>query len=245
MVEPARPRTIAPDLPEDFEMVLQRAMARDRDERYPTLEALGEAFASFVAPESAVSTVAPDVALAPVRTGSNDLATVARRARPELAALSAAGFIILTGGLAEALTAAFTASSMPGAAGRLAVIAALAALATPAWLYINFLRTRVWPNSPQALTWSRNVAVVVCVGACAYAASYLLGRLFDLALGDGDGPDGWGRVAPWVIGLGAAAAAWFTRARRRTTNRANDSLGGSGLIANTNAPTLWSGVTRR
>ncbi|MBK9752623.1 MAG: serine/threonine protein kinase [Nannocystis sp.] len=250
MSEPPRPRSVAPDVPEDFEMVLQRAMARDREERYPTLEALGEAFAGFHAGGSDGPTVPGSSAIVATRAlgrGDGELAAVARRARPELAAMSAVAFVILVGGLAEALTAAFTASSLPGAAGRLAVLAAVATLATPAYLYIRFLRMRVWPNSPQALTWSRNVAMVVSVGVCAYASSYLLGRLFDLALGEGDGPDGWGRVAPWVIGLGAGGAAWFTRARRRYARAADtgEVLAGTSLHAGSNAATMLSGVTRR
>jgi hypothetical protein len=104
------------------------------------------------------------------------------------------------------------------------------------------------------------VALVVSVGVCAYASTYLLGRLFDLALGDGDGPNGWGRVAPWVIGLAAGAAAWFTRARRRASRGseparsdglAGASMAGSSLtpssLRESTQPTLWSGsgVTRR
>jgi hypothetical protein len=252
MSEPPRPRAVAPDLPEDFEMVLQRAMARDREERYPTLAALGEAFAGFGAGQVEGVTTPGSSAIVAVRAlgrGDGDLAMVARRARPELAAMSAVAFVILVGGLAEAMTAAFTASSMPGAAGRLAVLAAIATLATPAWLYVRFLRQRVWPNSPQALTWSRNVAMVVSVGVCAYASTYLLGRLFDLALGDGDGPDGWGRVAPWVIGLAAGAAAWFTRARRRAARGievpGSEYLAAPGLTASTQPLWSGSGVTRR
>ena len=232
MVEPPRPRAIAPDLPEDFEMVLQRAMARDREERYPTLAALGEAFASFAAPEG--SMVAPTSALQLGR-GEGDLAVVARRARPELAAMSAVGLLLVVGGMAETLTAVFTATSMPGAAGSLAVLASIAALATPAWLYARFLKQRVWPNSPQALTWSRNVGMTVSVGACAYAATYLLGRVFDLALGEGDGPNDWGRVAPWLIGMIAAVAAWFSRTRKSPA-RARDLTEPADT---TNAATMW------
>jgi len=234
MVEPPRPRAIAPDLPEDFEMVLQRAMARDREDRYPTLATLGEAFTSFAAAESSI--VAPVSVSQLGGRSEGSLAVVARRARPELVAMSAVGFVLVVGGLAEALTAVFTATSMPGAAGSLAVIASVAALATPAWLYARFLYQRVWPNSPQALTWSRNVGLTVSVGACAYAATYLLGRLYDLALGEGDGPDDWGRVAPWVLGMAAAVAAWFTRARKSPT-RARD------LTEPTdgpNAATIWT-----
>jgi serine/threonine-protein kinase len=230
MVEPPRPRAIAPDLPEDFEMVLQRAMARDREDRYPTLAALGEAFAGFAGAEGAM--VVPTSAL---QLGGGDLAMVARRARPELAAMSAVGLVLVVGGLAETLTAVFTATSMPGAAGSLAVIASVAALATPAWLYARFLKQRVWPNSPQALAWSRNVGLTVSVGACAYAATYLLGRVFDLALGEGDGPDDWGRVAPWLIGMLAAVAAWYSRVRK-TPTRARD-LTSPEVVSS--AATMW------
>ena len=136
---------------------------------------------------------------------------------------------------AETLTAVFTATSMPGAAGSLAVIASVAALATPAWLYARFLRQRVWPNSPQALAWSRNVGMTVSVGACAYAATYLLGRVFDLALGEGDGPNDWGRVAPWLIGMIAAVAAWYSRVRK-TPARARDLVAPEVVSS---AATMW------
>jgi hypothetical protein len=129
------------------------------------------------------------------------------------------------------------------------VFASIATLATPGYLYVRFLQQRVWPNSPRAVTWSRNVAMVVSVGVCAYASTYLLGRLFDLALGDGDGPDGWGRVAPWVIGLAAGAAAWFTRARRRAARGievpGSEYLAAPGLTASTQPLWSGSGVTRR
>ncbi len=237
LTEPPRPRAIAPDLPEDFEMVLQRSMARVREERYATLAALGEAFGGFAAAEG--STVVPGSALE--LGGEAGLAVVARRARPELVAMSAVAAVLIIGGLAEALTAVFSATSMPGAAGRLAVLASVAALATPGGLYVRFLRQRVWPNSPQALTWSRNVGLTVSVGACAYAATYLLGRVFDLALGEGDGPDDWGRVAPWVIGMGAAAAAWYSRARRPAPTRARDlQESGDDPGDAANAATLWT-----
>ena len=232
MVEPPRPRAIAPDLPEDFEMVLQRAMARDREDRYPTLAALGEAFAGFAGPGS--SMIAPTSALQ--LGGDVELAVVARRARPELAVMSVVAFVLIVGGMAEVLTAVFTATSMPGAAGPLAVLASVAALATPAWLYARFLNQQVWPNSPKALAWSRNVGMTVSVGACAYAATYLLGRVFDLALGEGDGPDDWGRVAPWVIGVGAAVAVWYTRARKSPARARDLTEPGDGP----NAATIWT-----
>lgn len=202
--EPPRPRDVEPGIPEDFEMVLQRAMAREPSERYDTLAALDAALMAFAGPSAASSSM-----LAPNVAASKELASVARRARPTIAAMSAVGFAILAGGLAEALAAVFTASAVGG--GALAVIASLAALATPGWLYVRFLQHKVWHNSPKAVAWARWLVLVVGAGAAMFATMHLLGRLLDLLFADGAGPDGFGRVAPWMLGLAAGAAAWAYR----------------------------------
>ncbi len=203
-VDPPRPRSLVPEIPEDLELVLQRAMARDPDERYPTLAAFSEALAPF-APASAMSSAA----LAVVPGGERELAGIARRARPEISTLSAVAAVFLVGGFAETFAV--------GGAGRLAVVAAVAALATPGWLYVRFLRQRVWPSSPQAVVAARLGRTVVSVGAAVFTASYLLGRLIALSFGDGDGPGDWGRVMPWLIALGAASFASRDAQQRRST----------------------------
>ena len=112
-VDPPRPRSLVPEIPDDLELVLQRAMARDPDERYPTLEAFSEALAPFapaVAQASAAQMVAP--------TGECELVGIARRARPEISTLSGIAAVFLVGGFAETFAV--------GGAGRLAVVAAVA-----------------------------------------------------------------------------------------------------------------------
>jgi len=204
-VDPPRPRSLVPEIPEDLELVLQRAMAREVDDRYPTLAAFSEALAPFAPMTAQASSAA--LVLAPV--GERELAGIARRARPEISTLSAVAAVFLVGGFAETFAV--------GGAGRLAVVAAVAALGTPAWLYVRFLRQRVWPSSPQAVASARLGRVVVGAGAAAFTASYLLGRLLDLSFGDGDGPGDWGRVLPWLIALGAATYASRDARQRRAT----------------------------
>lgn len=214
--EPPRPRSINPQLPVAFEMVLQRAMARDPADRYPTLEALDAAFAGFDSLPQPVTGTQQLIAAQIADPAA--LAAVAQRARPEIAALSAAGLLILVGGLADALAAVFAASeALRGGAGLLSVVAAFAALATPTWLYIRFLRSQIWTNSPRAVAWSRMLGAVVGAGAAAYAATYALGRFFDLALGDGSGPSSWGRAAPFVLGVTAGVTMWSARRRVKST----------------------------
>lgn len=210
LAEPPRPRAVAPDVPEDFEMVLQRAMARNPQERYDTLAALDAALASFAAPGASTST-----ALAPsVERPGSELATVARRARPTIAGMSAVGFAILAGGLAESLSAVFSASTV---GGPLAVFASIAALATPAYLYVRFLQHNVWNNSPRAVVWARWLTMVVGAAAATFASAHLLGRLLDLLASDGAGPGAVGRVTPWVFALAAAVTAWIYRRDERVT----------------------------
>lgn len=212
--EPPRPRAVLRELPEAFEMVLQRAMAREPNDRYATLEELDAALAAFGAP---AESAAPREANALVRRAAPDLealAAVARRARPEIAAYSALGAAILVGGLADVLALVFSASSM---AGGLAVVAAVGVAATPAYLYVRRLQREVWHNSPRAVAWARSLAAMVSAGGAVYAATFLTLRLLDLSLGSGDGPGAWGRISPWLLGLAAAAAVWQVRQSSRAT----------------------------
>lgn len=196
--EPPRPRALAPELPVAFEMVLQKAMAREPAERYATLEELDAALAGFAVAAEALPARRPAADL-------GELSALARRARPEIAALSGFALAILVGGLADVLAAIFSASAL---AGGLAVVAALAAVATPTWLYVRFLQTRVWGNSPRAVAWARSLGAMVHAAGTVYAATFLLGRLLDLSLGSGTGPGAFGRVAPWLLALAAAVAMW-------------------------------------
>ena len=210
--DPPRPRALIPEIPEDLELVLQRSMARDPDDRYPTLAAFGEALAAFApAPGASTSASASTTSAALAAPGDRELATIARRARPAIAALSSVAGVYLAGGFAEAFSA--------GGAGGLAVVAALAALATPTWLYVRHLRLRVWPSSPAAVAGARVGRLVVGAGTAVFTASYLLGRLLDLGFGDGEGPGGWGRVLPWTFGLAAGIGVWLLQGRRRGWTR--------------------------
>jgi serine/threonine-protein kinase len=206
-VDPPRPRSLVPEIPEDLELVLQRAMARDPDDRYATLEAFSEALAPFAPATAGQSSAA--LATFPGEGGERELAGIARRARPEISTFSAVAAIFLVGGFAETFAV--------GGAGRLAVVAAVAALATPAWLFVRYLRLRVWPSSPQAVVAARLGRTVVSVGAGVFTATYLCGRLIDLSFGEGEGPGAWGRVMPWLIALLAASFASRDAQLRRST----------------------------
>lgn len=211
--EPPRPRAIVRELPEAFEMVLQRAMARAPEDRYASLEELDAALAGFAeeAESGALAVRAsPEV---------DALATVVRRARPEIAVYSALGAAIVVGGLADVLALIFSASAL---AGGLAVVAALGVAATPGYLYVRHLQRSVWNNSPRAVVWAQRLAATVSAGGAVYAATFLCFRLLDLSLGSGDGPGGWGRIAPWTLALAAAAATWLMgqASRRRSAGAA-------------------------
>jgi serine/threonine-protein kinase len=212
--EPPRPRAIFRDLPEAFEMVLQRAMAREPAQRYATLEEFDAALAGFVAPTEASAVRASSSQGARTATDIDELSAVARRARPEIAAYSGIGAAILIGGLADVLALIFSASSL---AGGLAVVAAIGVAATPGYLYVRYLQREVWSNSPRAVAWARSLGAMVSAGGMVYAATFLGVRLLDLSLGSGDGPGGWGRIPPWVLALAAAGAVWHLRQNARST----------------------------
>jgi hypothetical protein len=88
--------------------------------------------------------------------------------------------------------------------GMLAVAGVVAALATPAGLWLRYLLTRVWRNSLRAVTLARRSVTTIAAGASAYAFVLLAARLFDLIATDS--PDRAPGLLPIAL---ACVAAWI------------------------------------
>ena len=105
--EPVRLRKLATNIPRDLETIIQKAMAREPAERYPTAAAMGEDLQSFLS----------DKPIKARHVTSTERSSAGPAATP-LAALSA-GLVILLLGTAVASTLAaarFREHGRPGAA---------------------------------------------------------------------------------------------------------------------------------
>jgi hypothetical protein len=206
--EPDRPRKVLPGLPERVELVIERAIARDPSERFQDMLELDAALGSLVGavPEAMPARQATGELVLDVM--SPEAVGAVQRARPTLAIMSALGFVLAVGTISDLLARVVGATSEEGVLssteGMLAVAGVVAALATPAGLWLRYLLTRVWRNSLRAVTLARRSVTTIAAGASAYAFVLLAARLFDLIATDS--PDRAPGLLPIAL---ACVAAWI------------------------------------
>jgi serine/threonine protein kinase len=105
--EAPRARTYNPSIPENLELVLQRAMSRKREERYQSMTELRRALEPFTAADPAELTEEDGTSL-PKQSSRSLLEADARAvgtARPRLALYGALAFLLLIAGLGSLLPA--------------------------------------------------------------------------------------------------------------------------------------------
>ncbi len=221
--EPRRPRTLDPTIPESLELIIERAMAKNPDDRYQSVEAMGAELAQWESPRrremlatSPASVASGDLtsggmaALQPV--DSNALARTtrhARRARPQIIALSGVAFVWLLSGLFDlVLTSTTTAGRILTPSEVWLVFGGIFAVAvTPTVFWIRHLMRRVWNHSVRALRLSYAMVRILGAGLGGYGAASLT-----LTLVAGLGRDVGGflpRISPLLASLLAATGAWL------------------------------------
>jgi serine/threonine-protein kinase len=225
--EPPRPRAISPDVPEALELVIERAMAKDPDQRHASMLELSEALAPFDEPpadgaaalalaEGGARPAAPAGALAPSATPALTRATrEAQLARPTLLGLSLLNTLVLVIGLTTGLGDVFllTSSQQPTALDRMTASALLlgvvAALATPFALFTRYVVRSVWGSTTRAIQVARRLRLAFITALTTYGALSLLVRFLEgvvyLAPAEVSWP-GWGALAALASVLAAASA---------------------------------------
>ncbi len=210
--EPLRPREIDPRIPEMLELIIQRAMAKDANDRYASMEDLDKALAVLVgrssiavpsghmiqAPASNVSELqttgaarAFDVAKAML--GSESMAppsmqqsgNIAATARPTIVITSGALGGWLVGGTVAALAGLVRVlhdGEVTPMEASLLVAGCLFAAATPIALYVMHLRKVIWPNSVRALQLAKDLTRVAVSAFVTYGALSILGRIVHTVL---------------------------------------------------------------
>jgi serine/threonine protein kinase len=220
--EPERPRKVVPDLSEAVELVIERAIAREPEERFQSMAELDAALAGLVgivdqvrSPGSGASAPADGP---PTSEGLNPLALeataeagrVVQRARPTIVATTLLGFLLVVGVVSDLAARLIAYTSEEGTLiateGVLVVLGVVATLATPLGLWIRMLVTRVWRNSLRAVALARRSTATVTAAASAYAIVMLGGRVLDLGLSD-DPRTSSGLLAAIVASVAAVGAA--------------------------------------
>ena len=220
-----RPRSIEPSIPEALELVIQRAMAKEPEDRYQSMADLEADLAPFGAEARAMSLFPPAPAAAPtapMKAGSAQAATIvsdgsraaraasveraskeAKLARPTIVLLSVFAYLWAGSCLVDAITASVRLSRggvVVVTAGESLLVALVVFLVsvTPAVFWVLHVSRKVWPNSVRAVELAAKLRRVTLAATVAYA----LGALGVRMLPTGTDADSAYLAAPlWSIVL--------------------------------------------
>jgi len=239
--KPPQPRVIAPEIPENLELIVQRAMARDPEERYQSMAEMRQALegfaASLVLPESPVQRVTPRS-----RLNVESEAYEVRTARPRLLLY---GLLTLAAGVAGLSSVLSSLELFTGKLHftRLEVALILLGIAgtllTPALLLLRRIRENIWNQHARVLQLLANLKETLGWAVLAYGSSVLLTLFLDAVVGrfevspllghpQGVSFAGWNLI--WLLcALLAGAAASGKRRLDRVKNERWARLGRPGL----------------
>lgn len=201
--DPVRPREIDPRIPESLELVIQKAMAKEARDRYPTMSDLEKALAAFLAelaggaphvtgagaPASAprlpergaqrALTVARAM-LNPPMPAPMQNATLAQTARPTIVLTSAALGAWLVGGTTAALAGLVRwlhEGEITVTESVLLVVGCLFASATPIALYVLHVKKVIWPNTVRSLQLATDLKRTASAALVTYGALCVATRI--------------------------------------------------------------------
>jgi serine/threonine-protein kinase len=226
--EPQRPSTLNGAIPPALEMTIQRAMAKNPNERHSTMieldAELGEFEASMLSRTARMSLpgVAPDeqqtlpFETARISLADFDSSTGTRRARPPSGAAQRAranivmlSFVALAwglGGLLDAATSgirwARAASSLSATELVLTLSGSIALLLAPTIAWMRHVRERVWPSTPRAVETVSQLRGVLVATFVTYAVGSLGVRVVEAVFHDDPHAVDW---PGWAVFLFVAA----------------------------------------
>ena len=186
--DPKRPREIDAKIPESLELVVQRAMAKEPDERYSSMLDLDAALATVEAglgersqAMSVLSTPRNSFEVVKLaREHAQSTGNLARLARPTIIVTSSALGIWLVAGLVAALAGLVRMThegEVTMTESLLLTVGCLFGAATPGWLYLSHVRRRVWPNSVRALALATDLKRTAVAALVTYGVLTMTARV--------------------------------------------------------------------
>ncbi|HWA75257.1 MAG TPA: serine/threonine-protein kinase [Polyangiaceae bacterium] len=183
--EAPRPRSLEPSIPPYVELAIERALAREADERYPDMATFAQALQALepAAVKRASEASVPRGVVLPAPSDPLGVTSVAdvNAARPRLLLFLLAAVLLVIGGAVTAVTGvelaigyAFNRVEL-----RLLLLAILGISLTPAVLWFSRIRSEVWHNSSRVLALLGQVRAGVVAALVGYGVSALSLHLVD------------------------------------------------------------------
>jgi serine/threonine-protein kinase len=191
--DPPRPRSLEPSIPEPLELIIQRSMAKQPQDRYQSMEELDADLAAYdISETELVELSSPGLpgARPPMPSVARGAPTVHGRkaqevsmARPLIVLLTGLGLFWVAGSLITLITAIVrlarggaAADNLTGFEAALLGLGIGFTLITPAILFMRFIRRSVWDNSAKAVDFVEKLRRPVVVGLCGYGFAALMVR---------------------------------------------------------------------
>jgi tRNA A-37 threonylcarbamoyl transferase component Bud32 len=174
--EPERPRLLVPGVTEGLEVVIQRAMAKDPQQRYASMRDMYGALAALD------GGLVPSVMPPKMHSEPANADEEGRSARLRLALWGLSGFSLLVMATIAAFAGllALRGTTLDPTTTELVLLAALGAMSTfPAAIAIRRLRHHVWVNSAKVIDWLHRLRGPIIGALCAYGLAAFLTRFAD------------------------------------------------------------------
>ena len=185
--EPPRPRSLVPTIPPHIELVIERAMAKNPDDRYPDMAAFETALNALPSGRANNESLQPAAMVAPAPSGkrlapppSESDADIGA-ARPRLVLSLLAAVLLLVCAAVVAISGVELASgySFGRVELRLLLLAIVGTSLTPTLLWFFYIRKRIWDSSSRVLSLLGQVRAAVVAGATSYGLLVLAMHVTD------------------------------------------------------------------
>lgn len=221
--EPPRPRSLVASIPPHLELVIERAMAKNPDDRYPDMRAFEQALDALPAAKALTKTNAPAMLATPeppvvARAAASDADIHAARPRLVLALSSAVGLLVASASIAISGVELAIGYEFGKVELRLILLGIIGTSLTPAVLWLLHVRRKVWDSSSRVLSLLGQVRAAVLAGLVSYALLVLIAHLIDdflirAALRPGLAPvgvawRGWNLLLPAIGLVTGITVAW-------------------------------------
>ena len=187
--EAPQARSRNPNIPENLELVIQRAMARRREERYQTMGDLRRALEPFLATEEIeiVDVTASGRAVMPSsRSFLQADARAVSTARPRLLFYGALALALLIAGISSTLPALELVTgklTFTRAEVALFLVAVVGTLITPTLVLLGRVRRTIWTNHARVLGLLETVRGAVIAGVLSYGLAAIAVHFLDDVVG--------------------------------------------------------------